>query len=316
MPKGGPSGGDGGAGGSVHLVGHQRLNTLYHLQFQSIYPAERGQHGKGADRTGHSGADLEIPVPLGTQARDAETGELLGEIVTDGQRLTVAKGGRGGKGNAHFATATNRAPRFAQPGEEGEERRLRLELKLLADVGVVGLPNAGKSTLISVVSAARPKIADYPFTTLIPQLGVVAEGPLETPFVIADLPGLIAGAAQGAGLGIQFLKHVERCRVLVHVVELSSDAEDGGDARADLETVERELAAFDPALLQRQRVLVASKADVALDSRRQALVRAAAEKGLPYLEISSATRAGIRELVGHLARCLATTTGPDASGGR
>ena len=315
VPKGGPSGGDGGAGGSVHLVGQGRLNTLYHLQFQSIYPAERGQHGKGADRTGHSGADLEIPVPLGTEARDAETGERLGEILADGERLTVAHGGRGGKGNAFFATATNRAPRFAQPGEEGEERRLRLELKLLADVGVVGLPNAGKSTLISVVSAARPKIADYPFTTLIPQLGVVAEGPLETPFVIADLPGLIAGAAQGAGLGIQFLKHVERCRVLVHVVDLSSLEEDGGDAAADLATVERELAAFDEGLMRRERVVVGSKSDAALESRRAALRAAAATRGVPYLEISSATRAGLRELVAHLARALAARRTAAGDGG-
>ncbi|HSM51009.1 MAG TPA: GTPase ObgE, partial [Thermoanaerobaculia bacterium] len=208
VPHGGPSGGDGGHGGSVVMVADARLNTLYHLQFQSIYPAERGRHGEGSRRSGRSGADLEVKVPLGTVVEDAATGERLGELLADGGRLVVAPGGRGGKGNAHFATATTQAPRFAQPGEEGEDRRLRLELKLLADVGVVGLPNAGKSTLISVVSAAKPKIADYPFTTLVPQLGVVGEGPLSTPFVIADLPGLIAGAAAGAGLGIQFLRHV------------------------------------------------------------------------------------------------------------
>ena len=301
MPKGGPSGGDGGHGGSVLLVGDHRLNTLYHLQFQSIYPAERGQHGLGSNRTGKSGVDLEIPVPLGTVVRDEATGELLGEILEEAQRLNVAQGGRGGWGNQHFATPTHQAPRRANPGEEGEERRLRLELKLLADVGLVGLPNAGKSTLISVVSAARPKIADYPFTTLIPQLGVVARGPVEHPFVIADLPGLIAGAAHGAGLGIQFLKHVERCRVLVQLVDLSAFE---GSAAEDLATVERELGAFDPTLLERQRIVVGSKLDAARDERRRELAAAVAERGLDYLEISAATGAGVDGLVGALVRRL------------
>ena len=301
MPKGGPSGGDGGHGGSVLLVGDHRLNTLYHLQFQSIYPAERGQHGLGSNRTGKSGVDLEIPVPLGTVVRDEATGELLGEILEEAQRLNVAQGGRGGWGNQHFATPTHQAPRRANPGEEGEERRLRLELKLLADVGLVGLPNAGKSTLISVVSAARPKIADYPFTTLIPQLGVVARGPVEHPFVIADLPGLIAGAAHGAGLGIQFLKHVERCRVLVQLVDLSAFE---GSAAEDLATVERELGAFDPTLLERQRIVVGSKLDAARDERRRELAAAVAERGLDYLAISAATGAGVDGLVGALVRRL------------
>ena len=236
VPRGGPSGGDGGDGGSVYLVGYANRNTLYHLRFASLYPAQRGRHGEGSNCSGKEGEDLEIPVPLGTVVYDEETGELLGEILADGQRLRVAAGGRGGRGNARFATATHQAPRRADPGTDGEERHLRLELKLLADVGVIGLPNAGKSTLISVVSAARPKIADYPFTTLVPQLGVVAEGPLAEPFVIADLPGLIAGAAQGAGLGIQFLRHVERCRVLLHLVDLSSFE---GSAADDLTTVEQ-----------------------------------------------------------------------------
>ena len=233
VPRGGPSGGDGGHGGSVWLVGDLGRNTLYHLQFSSIYQAERGRHGEGSHRTGRSGADLAVQVPLGTEVYDRDTGARLGEILADGESLRVAAGGRGGRGNAHFATATHQAPRESEPGQEGEERRLRLELKLLADVGVVGLPNAGKSTLISTVSAARPKIADYPFTTLVPQLGVVAEGPLAEPFVIADLPGLIAGAAEGAGLGIQFLRHVERCRLLVHLVDLSqAGAGDAGNAGA------------------------------------------------------------------------------------
>jgi GTP-binding protein len=301
VPKGGPSGGDGGHGGSVHLVGDHRLNTLYHLQFQSIYPAERGQHGMGSNRTGKSGEDLQIPVPLGTIVRDQATGELLGEILGEAERLTVAKGGRGGWGNQHFATPTHQAPRRANPGEEGEEHRLALELRLLADVGLVGLPNAGKSTLISVVSAARPKIADYPFTTLIPQLGVVARGPVEHPFVIADLPGLIAGAAQGAGLGIQFLKHVERCRVLVHLVDLAAFENGAGD---DLATVERELAEFDSGLLARARIVVGSKLDAAREERRRELAAAAAERGLDYLEISAATGAGLDALLAALVARL------------
>jgi len=303
VPRGGPSGGDGGDGGSVYLAGQGSRNTLYHLRFASLYAAERGRHGEGSNKAGKDGEDLEIPVPLGTVVYDAETGERLGEILEDGERLLVVAGGRGGRGNARFATATNQAPRRADPGREGEERRLRLELKLLADVGVIGLPNAGKSTLISVVSAARPKIADYPFTTLIPQLGVVAEGPLSEPFVIADLPGLIAGAAEGAGLGIQFLRHIERCRVLLHLVDLAS-AE--GSAAADLATVERELAAFNPELMERPRLIVGSKLDAALPERREELRRQAGERGLEYLEISAATGEGVPRLVSELSRRLAT----------
>jgi GTPase len=308
VPRGGPSGGDGGEGGSVYLIGAAAKNTLYHLRFTSLFSAERGRHGEGSNRTGRSGGNLEVPVPLGTQVYDAETGGMLGEILADGERLLVASGGRGGRGNARFATATDQAPRRADPGGEGEERRLRLELKLLADVGVVGLPNAGKSTLISVVSAARPKIADYPFTTLVPQLGVVALGGFAEPFVIADLPGLIAGAAEGAGLGFQFLRHVERCRVLVHLVDLSGSSgtpDEPGSAAADLATVEGELGAFDPGLLARPRVIVGSKKDAALPERRAELARAAGERALPYLEISAATGEGTRELVAELARLLA-----------
>jgi GTP-binding protein len=304
VPKGGPSGGDGGHGGAVIVVGDARKNTLYHLQFQSIYQAERGRHGMGANRSGKSGADLEIPVPLGTVLRDDETGELLGEVLADGERVVVAAGGRGGWGNQHYATPTRQAPRFARDGTEGGERRLRLELKLLADVGVVGLPNAGKSTLISVVSAARPKIADYPFTTLVPQLGVVAPGPDERPFVIADLPGLIAGAAEGAGLGFQFLRHVERCRVLVHLVDLAAFE---GSAAADLATVEHELGAFRSDLLERPRLIVGSKLDSARDERRRELAAAAAERGLDYLELSAATGAGVDRLVGRLSGLLEPT---------
>jgi GTP-binding protein len=301
VPRGGPSGGDGGDGGSVYLVGHTNKNTLYHLRFASIYAADRGRHGEGSNMKGRSGEDLEIAVPLGTVVYDAESGELLGEVLADGERLRVANGGRGGRGNARFATPTNQAPRRADPGTEGDDRQLRLELKLLADVGVIGLPNAGKSTLISVVSAARPKIADYPFTTLVPQLGVVAEGPLSESFVIADLPGLIAGAAQGAGLGIQFLRHVERCRVLLHLVDLSHFE---GSAAADLAVVEHELGAFNPELMTRPRLIVGSKLDSAIPERREELRQAAAERGLPYLEISAATHEGIAPLVAEMARRL------------
>jgi GTPase len=301
VPRGGPSGGDGGDGGAVVLVGQENRNTLYHLRFASLYAAQRGRHGEGSNRTGKSGGDQEVPVPLGTVVYDAESGEMLGEILRDGQRLVVAGGGRGGRGNARFATATNQAPRNFEPGGDGEERRLRLELKLLADVGVIGLPNAGKSTLISVVSAARPKIADYPFTTLVPQLGVVAEGPLDEPFVIADLPGLIAGAAQGAGLGFQFLRHVERCRVLVHMVDLAAE----GSAAEDLETVERELREFNAELLKRARLIVGSKLDAALPERREELRHAARERGLAYLEISAATGEGVPKLVSAVSRQLA-----------
>ncbi len=292
VPRGGPSGGDGGHGGSVWLVGVGGLNTLYHLRFRSLYAGERGRHGEGSNRTGRSGEDRRIEVPLGTVVRDADSGELLGEILADGDRLLAAQGGRGGRGNARFASATRQAPRHSEPGEEGRERRLRLELKLLADVGVLGLPNAGKSTLIAAVSAARPKVADYPFTTLVPQLGVVAEGIEYEPFVIADLPGLIAGAAAGAGLGHRFLRHVERCRLLLHLVDLAAE----GDAAEDLVTVEEELGAFDRSLVARPRFVVGSKLDAAREERREALRQAAAERLLPYFEISAHTGAGLREL--------------------
>lgn len=332
IPRGGPSGGDGGHGGSVYLLGNAGQNTLQHLRYRSRFPAERGRHGEGSNKTGKSGDSVEVPVPLGTQVFDEGTGILLGEVLEEGQRIEVAAGGRGGRGNARFATPTQRAPRHAEPGGEGDERTLRLELKLLADVGLVGLPNAGKSTLISTISAARPKIADYPFTTLVPQLGVVAEGPLSEPFVVADLPGLIEGAAQGAGLGHQFLRHVERCRVLVHLVDLSamgglmaegtaegvpedvtegvpegmtSDSDSGhGSATEDLRTLERELEAFNPELLERSRLVVGSKSDAAAEDRRRELRAAAAARGLDYLEISSATRQGLDELVHRLRKAL------------
>ena len=311
VPRGGPSGGDGGDGGAVVLVGDERLNTLFHLRFHSIYEADRGRHGEGSNRTGKSGGDLVVRVPLGTQVFDAEGDVFLGELLADGERLGVAAGGRGGRGNARFASPTRRAPRYAEDGGDGEERRLRLELKLLADVGVVGLPNAGKSTLIGRITAAKPKIADYPFTTLVPQLGVVVpDDPNGATFVVADLPGLIAGAAEGAGLGHQFLRHVERCRLLVHLVDLAAFE---GSAAADLATVEAELEAFNPEVAARPRLLVGSKADAGRDERRRELSAAAEARGLPYHEISSATGEGIGRLVRAMAERLAGLAAAEAA---
>jgi GTP-binding protein len=283
------------------LRGDENLNTLYHLRFRATYTADRGRHGEGSNRTGRSASDLQIRVPLGTQVYDGQTGDLIGEVLSHDETLRVAHGGRGGRGNARFATAVRRAPREAERGQLGQERELRLELKLLADVGIVGLPNAGKSTLISVISAARPKVADYPFTTLQPQLGVVAETPYSEPFVVADLPGLIEGAAAGAGLGHQFLRHVERCRILLHLVDLADAEHDAADS---LVTVEDELAAFDRELLDRPRLLVGTKVEAAIGERSRELEAAALERGLPYLEISSVTGQGIDPLLAKLRRML------------
>lgn len=294
VPRGGPSGGDGGRGGSVILVGNAGLNTLYHLRFRSIYPADRGKHGEGSNRTGRSGKDLRIQIPVGTQVFDSETNKMLGEVLADGVELVVASGGAGGRGNARFASPTQRAPRHSEPGRTGEEMRIRLELKLLADVGVVGLPNAGKSTFVSTVSAARPKVADYPFTTLKPYLGVVAESREAEPFVVADLPGLIEGAAEGSGLGHRFLRHVERCRTLLHLVDL---ADTTLDVELDLATIEKELAAFDARLMQRKRLIVGTKLDSADDQRRQQLKEASHRRGLLCREISSATGEGVKQLI-------------------
>lgn len=311
-PRGGPSGGDGGHGGSVYLVGETGRNTLYHLRGHRRYAAERGRHGEGSNKTGRDGEDIQVSVPLGTVVVDRDSGEALGEVLTEGDRLLVAEGGRGGRGNARFKSATNRAPRHHEPGRVGDERWLRLELKLLADVGLVGLPNAGKSTLISALSAARPKVASYPFTTITPNLGVVAQGPFDEPFTIADLPGLIAGASDGAGLGHQFLRHIERCRVLAHLVALRGDAEDEPDTQAvtELVIIEEELRAFDARLLDRPRVIVGSKLDIALESRSAALAEAAEARGLPYLEVSAATRDNLDSLTSTLRRLL-DAAGPE-----
>ncbi len=298
VPRGGPNGGDGGQGGSVLIRSTSRLNTLHHLKFTPEIRAERGRHGEGSNRTGRSGEDSVVEVPVGSVVKDRETGEVVADLVEEGEEVLVAKGGRGGLGNQHFATPTRQAPRFCQPGEEGGERTLVIELKLIADVGLVGLPNAGKSTLISVVSAARPKVADYPFTTLEPVLGVVSVDDEQT-FVVADIPGLIEGAHQGHGLGDRFLRHVERCSVLVHLVDLTAD-----DPVEDAEVVGRELAAYSPILAHTRRLICGSKIDAATEDASPVLRKWALARDLEYHEISSATRVGVQELVYRLATIL------------
>lgn len=302
VPRGGPSGGDGGRGGNVIVVADSSLNTLLHLRYNPTHKAERGSHGEGSNRSGHSGADSIVRVPVGTQIFDATTGDLLHDLSQDGAQWLAARGGRGGFGNAHFTTSTNRAPRYHQSGSRGEELDLQLELKLLADVGLVGFPNAGKSTFISTVSAARPKIADYPFTTLEPHLGVVDLGDFRT-LVIADIPGLIEGAHTGAGLGDRFLRHIERTKLLLHLVDVSSAS--GRDAVSDYETVNRELGSYNQELATRPQFVVATKTD-ALDEpqRLESLKQRAEEDNKPFFAISSATGAGVRELVHAMAAKL------------
>jgi GTP-binding protein len=294
VPRGGPSGGDGGRGGDITLVSSEHYNTLLHFRFNPEYKAQRGRHGEGSNRTGHHGTSIDAPVPVGTVVFDADTGEQLHDFVTAGDRYLAARGGRGGRGNARFATSTHQAPTEHEPGRPGEERRLRLELKLLADVGLVGFPNAGKSTLISRISAARPKIADYPFTTLEPHLGVVALDDQRT-FVVADIPGLIEGAHEGHGLGTRFLRHVERTRLLVHLVDISEAT--GRDPVRDFEVVTAELASFSEELARKPVVVVATKLDAAQDPERlESLKRMALEKDLAFYAISSVTGQGIEEL--------------------
>lgn len=299
VPRGGPSGGDGGRGGSVILRASRHLNTLVAFRFQQHFRAERGGHGEGSNRHGKDGADLVVEVPVGTQVFEEETRCLLADLVEDGQEAVVAQGGRGGRGNANFATATNQAPRRTEPGQPGEARTLILELKVLADVGLVGYPNAGKSTLISVLSAARPKIADYPFTTLSPQLGVVAFDDFRS-LVIADIPGLIEGAHAGTGLGDQFLRHVERCRALLHLVDVSGLGPE--DPVQAVHTVNRELELYNPALLRKPQILIASKLDAVVPERLQALEEFARSAGIELLAISGVSGQGIPELRAALLR--------------
>ena len=314
VPRGGPSGGDGGHGGSVYVVASPHINTLINFRFHPEFSAERGDHGQGSNMTGHGGADLELAVPIGTLVyeKPAAAGEqyrLLADLAEEGQHVLVAKGGRGGLGNARFATSTNRAPRKVQPGEPGEVKDLRLELKLLADVGLVGFPNAGKSTLIAHISAARPKIADYPFTTLTPNLGVVRLGE-DRSFVVADVPGLIEGAHRGQGLGHQFLRHLERTKVLVHLVDVSGAS--GRDPVADLDTVRRELELFQPTLAAKPQIVAANKID-ALDPEHDdagdvdALKRRAAQLDLPFVKISGVSGQGVPELLEAMWRRLAAS---------
>jgi len=303
VPRGGPSGGDGGRGGDVWVVADSSLNTLLHLRYNPEHAAGRGLHGEGSNRSGHNGEDVTVRVPVGTQIFEAQSGELLQDLATDGARWLAARGGRGGFGNSHFATSTNRAPRYHQEGSEGETLDLQLELKLLADVGLVGFPNAGKSTFISTVSAAKPKIADYPFTTLEPHLGVVDLGDFRT-LVIADIPGLIEGAHQGAGLGDRFLRHVERTQLLLHLVDVSSAS--GREPVQDYEAVNRELAAYNPELARRSQIVVATKIDALDDPERlENLKRRAEADQKQFFAISSATNQGVRELIAAVARTLA-----------
>jgi len=299
IPFGGPSGGNGGKGGDVYLRASSHLNTLGAFRHQSHFAAENGQHGRGKTLVGHRGKDIVIDVPLGTVIRDAQTGQVLGDLIEDDQTVCVAHGGRGGRGNASFATSTNQAPRISERGESGEQRWLALELKLIADVGLVGMPNAGKSTLLAAISAARPKIASYPFTTLQPNLGVVTLD-VHTFFVVADLPGLIEGASRGAGLGHQFLRHVERTRLLVHLI-------DGGarDPLGDYETINRELAAFSERLALKPQVVVVSKMDIPDTREMWPLIREAlSERGIDARHISAATGEGVRDLLWAIARQL------------
>lgn len=302
VPRGGPSGGDGGHGGDVWLEADEGLNTLLHLRYNPEHRAERGRHGEGSRRYGRHGADAIVKVPVGTQVYDERTGELLFDFTEPGQKFLAAKGGKGGWGNAHFATPTRRAPKFHYQGRPGEGRELRLELKLIADVGLVGFPNAGKSTFISVVSAARPKIADYPFTTLEPNLGVVDLGDFRT-FVIADIPGLIEGASGGAGLGDRFLRHIERTKVILHLVDVSSFSR--REPVEDYRIINRELALYDKKLAERPQIVVATKIDALDDKARLELLQKEAEKeNKQFFAISAATGAGVDNLIAAIAKLL------------
>ncbi len=307
VPRGGPSGGDGGRGGDVVLLANSNYNTLLHFRFNPEHSAERGRHGEGSNRTGRTGHDVELPVPIGTVVFDADSGEQLVDMTEEGQRFVVAKGGRGGRGNARFASATHQTPTEHEDGRPGEERHLRMELKLLADIGLVGFPNAGKSTLISRISAARPKIADYPFTTLEPNLGVVSAHEHET-YVVADIPGLIEGAHLGHGLGIQFLRHIERTRLLVHLVDVSETS--GREPVEDFQVILNELASFSEELAAKPMFVAATKIDVAQDPERvESIRKLAEERGLPFFEISAVTGQGIDGLKRAMAdKVLRSTT--------
>lgn len=325
VPRGGPSGGDGGKGGDVILESTGQANTLLRYRYSREFRAERGRHGEGSNCHGRSGADMRLTVPVGTLVFDEESGEKLFDFAQPGQQFRAARGGRGGRGNSHFVKPWHQAPREHEDGEPGQERRLRLELRLLADVGLVGFPNAGKSTLISRISAARPKIANYPFTTLEPHLGVVSADPNATPgagrtFVVADLPGLIEGAHKGAGLGTRFLRHIERTRLLAQLIDTSDGNE--RDPVQDFEIIQRELRAFSEELLKKPVFIVATKLDATTNQERVERLRGfAAQRGIPFFAVSSASGEGVQDLVramadelGRLPVDLPTTGQSDAAG--
>jgi GTP-binding protein len=300
VPFGGPSGGNGGKGGDVYICASAHMNTLVAFQHANIFAADNGQHGSGKDQRGRNGDDIIIDVPLGTVVRDGETGQVLGDLVEDGRQVIVARGGRGGRGNAAFATSTNQAPRISERGEPGEQRWMKLELKLIADVGLVGMPNAGKSTLLAAVSSATPKIAPYPFTTIQPNLGVVTLD-YSTSFVLADLPGLIEGASRGTGLGHQFLRHVERTRLLVHLIDGSAK-----DPLGNYDTINHELAAFSERLAQKPQIVVVNKVDLPDAYEMWPLIQEAfAKRGIQAYAISAASREGVQHLLWTIAGRLA-----------
>lgn len=307
VPRGGPDGGDGGKGGDVVLEASLQLSTLLDLRYQQHYMIKRAEHGSGSISSGKSSPDMVIPVPVGTVVRNM-TGDIVADLTEAGQRVIVAKGGRGGKGNIHFKSSTRQAPRIAEPGGKGEESWLQLELKLLADIGLVGLPNAGKSTLISAISAARPKIADYPFTTLEPNLGVVSWGGTKGRkyhFTVADVPGLIEGAHEGKGLGIQFLKHLERTTLLLHLVDVSEMA--GEDPVHDFEVIRQELSSYHAGLVEKPFMVAATKIDVAGDGRKTELLRRyCRRRKIPFFKISAATGTGIKPLILKLGNAVET----------
>ena len=291
IPKGGPDGGNGGNGGSIIIRADQQLTTLLDFRYKRNYSAPGGENGMGSNKTGKSGTDVIIRVPAGTIIKNETSGNVFADLVKDNDEIRIVQGGRGGKGNAMFATSTNQAPRRATKGDEGEEKTIQLELKLLADVGLVGFPNAGKSTLISVISAAKPKIADYPFTTLIPNLGIVRYSEYKS-FVVADMPGLIEGAHAGKGLGIQFLRHIERTRVLVFLIESTSD-----DPKQEYKTLVQELKSFNEAMLKKPQIIAISKMDIADKQQRTLLKTITFKRGVPVIPISSVANEGMKELL-------------------
>jgi len=298
IPKGGPDGGNGGNGGNIIIRADKQLTTLMDFRYKHKYYAESGEHGMGANKTGKTGKDIILRVPAGTVIKDADSNELIADLVNDGDEIIIVKGGRGGKGNAEFATSTDQAPRRATKGTMGEERTIQLELKLLADVGLVGFPNAGKSTLISRISAAKPKIADYPFTTLIPNLGIVRYSE-EKSFVVADMPGLIEGAHKGKGLGIEFLRHIERTRVIVFMIECTSE-----NPKDQYKTLANELKSFNETMLKKPQIIAITKMDLADDAVKKMLKKLSFRKGIPPIHISAVTGEGLKELVNEMWKKL------------